>query len=423
MQTSIYTAATRTDAADTTPEERRNGTIHIASLVASKLGDGLIDPKLVLAWLLGALGAPGAAIGALVPVREAGALLPQLPLAARLSGRRRKWMWATGAAGQGLAALAIALAALTLTGAAAGWTILACLGAFSLARAAASVSHKDALARTVPKARRGSVSGLASSVAAAGVLVFGLLLWADVIPTRPTAIAAIVALGGGLLLCAGAAFTRLAEPDPDPSETAQAPRPAELAAPIATDPQLRRLVAARALLAVTALAPPFLVMLSAQEGRDTLADLGPLVLAAAAASIVSGHVWGRLSDRSSRMTLVAGGVLGAATFAAAGAAGALGGAQIGAAATAAAVFVGQIAYEGVRAGRKLHLTDMAPDSERARYTAVANTLVGGALLAGGAAGALADAAGAAVVLVMFAAIALAGAAVSLSLREVQADAA
>ena len=51
--------------------------IHLTSLGLTKTADGLIDPKLVLAWLLNALGAPGYLTGLLVPVREAGALLPR----------------------------------------------------------------------------------------------------------------------------------------------------------------------------------------------------------------------------------------------------------------------------------------------------------------------------------------------------------
>lgn len=57
---------------------------HVVGLAGTKLGDGLADPKLVLAWLLGALGAPAAAIGLLMPVRESLALLPQLLIAPRI---------------------------------------------------------------------------------------------------------------------------------------------------------------------------------------------------------------------------------------------------------------------------------------------------------------------------------------------------
>ncbi|MEM1409145.1 MAG: hypothetical protein AAGG79_00180 [Pseudomonadota bacterium] len=65
-------------------EEPQNFFKHVGSLSLTKSADGLIDPKLVLSWLLTHLGAPTALIGALVPIREAGALLPQMFTAAKL---------------------------------------------------------------------------------------------------------------------------------------------------------------------------------------------------------------------------------------------------------------------------------------------------------------------------------------------------
>lgn len=62
--------------------------IHLASLTLTKTADGLIDPKLVLAWLLNSIGSPGYFVG--MPVvpqldndgfSEPGALLPQFLLA------------------------------------------------------------------------------------------------------------------------------------------------------------------------------------------------------------------------------------------------------------------------------------------------------------------------------------------------------
>ena len=79
--------------------EARNGLRHAASLSMTKVADGLIDPKLVLSWLLTALGAPAAFAGALVPIREAGALLPQILLAGWVQKMRyRKWAWVAGSA-------------------------------------------------------------------------------------------------------------------------------------------------------------------------------------------------------------------------------------------------------------------------------------------------------------------------------------
>jgi hypothetical protein len=89
--------------------------------------------------------------------------------------------------------------------------------------------------------------------------------------------------------------------------------------------------------------------------------------------------------------------------------------------TAAAIFAAQIAYEGVRAGRKLHLTDMAEDAFRARYTALSNTLIGLVLLAGGLFGFAADRFGPAPVLLAFAVIAALGVLLALGLDEVQQD--
>jgi MFS family permease len=73
----------------------------------------------------------------------------------------------------------------------------------------------------------------------------------------------------------------------------------------------------------------------------------------------------------------------------------------------------------VRAGRKLHLTDMAEDAFRARYTALSNTLIGLALLVGGLFGLAADRFGPAPVLLAFAVIAALGAALARGLDEVQ----
>lgn len=172
-----FSVLTGADAREVRTDEARNGLIHIASLTLTKTADGLIDPKLVLSWLLNALGAPGAMIGALVPVRESGALLPQLALARKVeASAQRKRFWAVGSLIQGLAALGIALTAITLAGAAAGGAVIILLAILAFGRSASSVSYKDALARTIAKRRRGAVTGFASSLASATAFGVGLLM-------------------------------------------------------------------------------------------------------------------------------------------------------------------------------------------------------------------------------------------------------
>ncbi|MEL6958334.1 MAG: MFS transporter, partial [Pseudomonadota bacterium] len=92
-----------TDTGDDADGETRNIRRHVAALSASKTADGLLNPKLVLSWLVASLGAGAFWVGALVPVRESGALLPQIFLAPKIKAMaRRKWAWAAGSVGQGV---------------------------------------------------------------------------------------------------------------------------------------------------------------------------------------------------------------------------------------------------------------------------------------------------------------------------------
>lgn len=409
---------------DTAPDalhdgEARNGLIHVAALTLTKSADSLIDPKLVLSWLLNSLGAPGIVLGALVPVREAGSMLPQLALAKQVEkAAQRKRIWAAGAVLQGLAAFGIALAVLMLDGAAAGWTVLGLLAVLAVARSAASVSYKDVLARTIEKGRRGTVTGLAASVAAVTAFGFGLLMALGVFAVAVPVLAGAIALAGFAFVVAGLLFLRLKEPD-NKAEGTQDDGITALIRPLREDRQLQVFIAARAALTVTALAPPFIIMLSSAQGDSALDQLGPMVMASTAAAVLSSYIWGRLSDHSSRQTLMVAGVLAAFALFVTGLAGWAFGGLGGAWGAGLAIFAAQIAYEGVRAGRKLHLTDMAEDDFRARYTALSNTLIGLALMAGGAFGLAAESFGPAVLLMVFAVISLTGALIASRLDEVQ----
>ena len=391
--------------------EAPNALRHIASLTMTKVADGLIDPKLMLSWLLTALGAPAVYAGALVPIREAGALLPQIALAGLVEARRRrKWVWVAGSAGQGAFAALIAFFALTLEGAAAGWAICAALAGLALCRAACSVSYKDILGKTVGKARRGSVTGLAGSVASVGVLVFAGLLMSGLLQNRGAVIAAI-----GLAACLWAAaallFSTLEEAASDPGEGAAAQF-----AVLKDNPDLWRFIVTRGLLVSTALAPPYLVILAG--AGNGLGQLGALVLASALASLVSSYVWGRLSDRSSRQVLMLSGVAGAVAMLAAVALWAVGLAQA-VWAMPAVLFVLMIAYHGVRQGRSTYLVDLAPEDRRAAYAAVSNTVIGVILLGAGVLGGGAAFLGAEATLAVFAVMAVAAAVVARGLPEVE----
>lgn len=391
---------------------------HVGSLAASKLADGLVDPKLVLSWLLTHLGAGAVWIGLLVPVREAGALLPQLFTAGAIGTvQRRKWVWAVGSAVEGMAALGIALVAINMQGPAAGEAILGLLAVLALARSACSVSYKDVLGKTIGKSRRGAATGLASSFAATGVILFAIsLLWAGI--GRAALVVSAITLAGLCWLAAGAIFATLRE-QPQPREGAMSA--GEALAQIRllrTDRQLARFVAARSALVGTALAPPYLLMMTTGSAGGTR-QLGLMVLASAVASLVSSYVWGRLSDRSSRQVLIWSGIAGAASLSAALILQATGAARM-TGAMAVVLFGLMIAYHGVRQGRSTYLVDMAPQDARPSYTAVSNLAVGLVLLAAGAWSAALAALGPGLAIGAFAVAALLGAWLASGLDEVSA---
>ena len=400
-------------------EEPRNFFTHVGSLSLSKLADGLIDPKLVLSWLMTSVGAPGYLIGLLVPVREAGALLPQMFTAGAIrSMPLRKYAWAGGALVQGLGALGIFASAFFLEGPIAGWAILASLTVLALARSVCSVSYKDVLGKTVSKSRRGTATGTAGSIAAGLVIVFALLLVSEVIDRRSLVLGGLV-VAGACWIAGGLLFATLEE-HKGATEGGQAAFAVarENLSLLSEDPQLRLFILARGCLTATALAPPFMIAAASGEGQSAFEGLGFLVLASSGAALVSSAVWGRLSDRSSRKVLIFSAIAGAIALALTAAA-----AVVGFLATIWALpllLLGlMIAYQGVRLGRSTHLVDMANEDTRAAYTALSNTIIGVILLAGSVFGVIAQFFGNAVVLGAMAGFCVLGAFFSLKLEEVQ----
>lgn len=412
-------AAKQNELSDTAHrDEPANFLRHIGALSLLKLADGLLDPKLVLSWLLQALGASAGLIGLLVPVREAGALLPQLFISARIRAMgRRKWAWVAGSLTQGAAAAVILLAALTLQGAAAGGVIVAALAVLAVARSVCSVSYKDVLGKTVDRARRGTVSGTAGTVASGGVIAFALVLMAGQVARLELVLGAVALASLGWIL-AGLVLAGLREEDAPAGNDDGVGLRAAVAqlGLLRSNVQLRRFIVARALLVPTALAPPYLVVMAAQAGGARFQALGAMVLASSLATLVSAYVWGRLADRSSRRVLMGAGAVAAMFLLLAVGLNALG--QMASQwAAPLALFGLMIAYQGVRLGRATYLVDMADTSERAAFTAVANTTIGLVLLAAGGVGFVAAAAGPARTLLVFAGLCLCAVAVARRLDE------
>ncbi len=402
-------------------EQPDNFVKHVLSLAATKTGDGLADPKLVLSWLLTTLGAPAFLVGLLVPIREAGALLPQLFISAGIRALpQRKWVWAGGSLIQGTAVLGMGLCAILLDGAAAGWAIVGLLSLFALARSVCSVSYKDVLGKTVSKATRGTATGTATTAASALVLLFGLLLSTGLLEKSVSVIAAVLFVAGGLWIAAAGIFSTLKE-TAGASEGGGNPIAVAIGqlSLLRDDPQLTRFIVTRGLLISTALAPPYVLSVVSRGNEQQLGVLGPFVLASALAAVSSSYIWGRLSDKSSRKVLMLAAIVGALALAAGIVVAGVIEPLEPVLPMSAVLFLLMVAYQGVRLGRSTHLVDMVDENKRAAYTALSNSIVGLLLVFGSIFGAIAQFAGEAFVLALFAVMCVAAAVAARGLREVQ----
>lgn len=408
--------------AESCNDQPRNFFAYLGANLLTKVADELASAKLILPWLLGFLGAPAALVGLLVPIREAGVLVPQLAVAAYI--RRlptRKGTWLLGALLSAAALALMAVVAATMSGTAAGWVIVALLVVFSLARGLCSVSAKDVLGKTVSKARRGTLMGLAAGIAGALTLGLGLYLSLAADQDRGAGVFVVLLAGGAALFALAAAIFRLIREQPGATEGGGNALETALASIglLRTDALFRHFVLVRIALLSVALAPPFYVLLAQQAGGSDLGDLGLLIIASGLASSISAPLWGRFSDRSARLVMVVAaslaGVLGIVTWGLAQADAAI--LAHGLAFAGLFLLLG-IAHAGVRLGRKVYIVDMADSDTRAAMVAVSNTVIGVAMLAGALIGLLGDLYGPAAVILLLGVTAIAAALYAASLKEV-----
>src|SRR6056297_3072830 len=237
-----------------------NFILQVATQFLTKLGDSIANPKTVLAWLMSALAAPAAFTAFLVPIRESGSLIPQLIIAAWVRKQAiRKWTFVLGSVLQGIAVAGMGVVAVTLEGAVAGVALIAALVVFSLARGLCSVASKDVLGKTVPKTRRGRVSGWSESLAGAITIVVGVVLLLDLGQDDSMATYLILlAAAGGLWFLAAGVYSLIRElpgsTDGGGNALNDALKRLRL---LASDPPFRRFVMARSLLLCSALSAPF----------------------------------------------------------------------------------------------------------------------------------------------------------------------
>ncbi|KPQ29488.1 MAG: Major Facilitator Superfamily [Marinobacter excellens HL-55] len=403
-------------------EVPKNFFLILAANVLTKLGDLLISPKTVLAWMMSAVGAP-ALVAWLVPIRESGSMIPQMVIGAWVRRKAvRKWFWTLGSFGQAVSVVGMAASVWLMEGYAAGMGIVAGLIGFSLARGFCSVATKDVQGKCIPKTRRGRLSGLATTLGGSlTVAMTALLFWDRGDPTLGfyTLLLLLAAL---LWIVAGILFAGVEElpGETDGGDNALAEAVQSLSL-LRDDAPFRHFVITRALLLCSALASPYFVVLAQRESEAGWM-LGVFLLASSLASSVSASFWGWAADTSSRRVIIRGATMASLVCLLVGTAALVFGTGVGGDwFYPLAFFVLSIAHAGVRLGRKTYLVDMAGGNKRTDYTAVSNTVIGVLLLiTGGLTAALSLISDVAVIIVL-GLMGLAGTLCAVRLREVTAD--
>lgn len=391
-------------------DQPRNFFAYLIANLLNKISDELVSARLTLPWLFSMLGVPAAFAGFLVPIREAGVLLPQLLVAACVRAMaKRKVVWLLGALLSALMLFLMAFVSWQTSGVMAGWLLLACLALYSLARGLCSVSAKDVLGKTISKTRRGRLMGYSASLAGLATLGIGLLLQSDVLTRSNEAVLlTFIIVAGALWLLAFVSFSAISEPagatEGGGNALAEALRSLRI---LIEDKPFQHYVLSRIMLLSVALVVPFYVILIQQQLAGELATLGWLIIANGLASSLSAPLIGKFADQSSRKVMSVSALLAAAvgifTWAYSEQ---LANWQFGVYACVVIFFLITLAHGAVRLGRKVYLVDMATADNRAKYVAVSNTVIGVAMLGGGIIGVLADVFSVQVVIFLLSVIAL-----------------
>ncbi|MBT2785411.1 MULTISPECIES: MFS transporter [unclassified Halomonas] len=391
-------------------EQPRNFFLHIWAALGNKLADELSSARLVLPWLMGIIGAPVWMVGLLVPIREAGALLPQIFVAGFIRLKpKRKWVWVAGALTQGFAALALAVFALFTTGTLGGALVLAALILLSLARGFSSIATKDVLGKTIAKRRRGTLMGWSGSIAGAATLAAGAVLM--LFDSRPgnlvVAILLAIAASGWIMNAIAAARIQEAPGAVEGGENGWDSIKLGLSL-LKKDRTFLHFNLARALLLSSALALPYIALLGQNQSGTDLGGLGLLVVVSGLAAMIASPIWGKRADQSSRGVMRDAAIGSAICCLLAASLVWLPGEWTHSIWPYAAIYaLLVIVHHGVRLGRKTYLVDMASQDDRALYVALSNTLTGVLMLIVGAiTGAFAQWFGSGVLLLILAATAI-----------------
>ena len=342
----------------------------VSGLSLNKLADLLISAKTTLTAVLISVGAPIWMVGWLVPIRESGALLPQVLISIYLRKHtQRHIVWRIGMATQAFSVLGILFSVILLSGFTAGTVVLISLIFLSLGRSACSLTVKDMEADIVEKGKRGNLIGTASTVS--GVVTFIIAIPLVVFNDSLSSDVLLCTLSGSFLaflltlICVWPVKTNVNVDNAKGQSLS-----------VNFDKTIYKFIFVRGLFVHSALVAPYFMI----ERNGDAKELLPIYIAAeAAAALLSSIIWGRIADKSAKLTLQISGLLALC------ACGALLWLESASIITSALLFfLLSISHTGVRTGRKTYSLDIKNGHERTELVGFSNTAIGIILLSFGA---------------------------------------
>lgn len=345
----------------------------------SKLAEQVVSAGVTLPWIFDLIGASTGLTGLLVPIKNAGSLLPQLVVSAKIRAfPKRKYFWAGAAFAQSFFLFLMFLAVYFLDGNTAGFLIILSFFLFSVASGVGSVSFKDVLAKTIPKGKRGRL--LATRATGGGILTLlaGFVMYFFISDSGQDQTLYLLILTAVLLWALSAFLFSFIAEKKGATQGGRSPikelkKGWEL---FTSNRDLRNFIFARAMLMAIPLAQPFLIIYGKQTTNAALSGLGLLVIASGIAGFISSPFWGKFADQSSRKLMIAVAVLGIINLSSVLLFELLPPAYLSIYTFAPLILINMMIHSGARLSRKTWLTDFAPENERPLYISLSNTCIG-----------------------------------------------
>lgn len=346
------------------------------SLVANKVSDLLLSPKTTLPALLNMAGVPMFMTSLLVPIRESGALLPQMIFAKLLSNYpKRHRAWRLGMLIQVIATIIILLAGFGLSGFSAGIVILITLGVWSISRSLCSLTYKDIQGKHIDKGYRGRLIGSAATISSLMAVIVAVFAWYLNSTSGQFDTNKLIIIGG-LSVLSQFICIAIMWPVNTELEIVNAGNSSENSTflSFSISRGLKKFIVMRCFLSHSALLAPLFTL--AYTG-DVLSILSFLIIAQSLSSVLSSYAWGKLADISALMTMRLGAFV-----------------AVLASVTLLIItvyyehvlhnpililvlfFTLSVGHNGIRTGRKIYAVDIAEGQKRTEFVAVSNTFVG-----------------------------------------------